>query len=191
MKSSLSGVGKISARAVLVATLLAGVGAAFAQEQGDVELRFRQRAQLSAEQQLAEADRIVATGRQSQRVVMRLLDEARRERDVIKITCLNDKLTQINVNLRTAEDRQDALRQAAQSGDTEARNHQFTILDVLKQKLDTLLLEARQCTGAEIDVFTAGELKVDVDPTIPDEDPSEFQDTPFLTDRPVNASGYY
>jgi hypothetical protein len=171
--------------------VVAGVGVAFAQEQGDVELRFRQRAQLSAEQQLAEAERIVAQGRSAQRVVMRLLDDARRERDVIKITCLNDKLTQLNVNLRTAEDRQDALRQAAQSGDTEARNHQFTILDVLKEKMDTLLLEARQCTGAELDVFTAGELKVDVDPEIPEEDPSQFQDTPFLTDRPVNASGYY
>ncbi len=169
----------------------AGVGAAFAQEQGDVELRFQQRAQLSGEQQLAEADRIVATGRQGQRVVMRLLDEARRERDVIKITCLNDKLTQINVNLRTAEDRQEALRQAVQTGDSEARNHQFTILDVLKQKLDTLLLEARQCTGAELDVFTEGELQVDVDPEIPQEDPSDFQDVPFLTDRPVNASGYF
>lgn len=190
MKSLLA-VRGISARGVLVAGLVAGMGVAFAQEQGDVELRFRQQAQLSAEQQLAEAERIVSTGRQGQRVVMRLLDEARRERDVIKITCLNDKLTQINVNLRTAEDRQDALRQAIQSGDTEARNHQFTILDVLKQKLDTLLLEARQCTGAELDVFTAGELKVDVDPAIPEEDPSEFQDTPFLTDRPVNASGYY
>ncbi|HBQ11146.1 MAG TPA: hypothetical protein DEF51_08195, partial [Myxococcales bacterium] len=90
--------------ALLVGALLGatGFGIAIAQdaenevEEGDVdgdvegELPVRRRAQLSPQEQLAEAERLEERGTQISRRVLAMLDEARRERDIIRVTCLND-----------------------------------------------------------------------------------------------------
>ncbi|MCP4677049.1 MAG: hypothetical protein GY854_16350, partial [Deltaproteobacteria bacterium] len=60
--------------------------------------------------------------------VQNMLDQARKEKDTLKITCLNDKLTQIRVNLKGVEERTQALQIAVQSQDTSTANQQFSIL---------------------------------------------------------------
>ena len=50
--------------------------------------------------------------RGTRKYVQGLLDQARKDKDIIKVTCLNDKLTQINVAVRTFEDRMVSLRTA-------------------------------------------------------------------------------
>jgi hypothetical protein len=84
-----------------------------------------------------------------------MLEEARREADIIRVTCLNDKLTQVNANMRTAQTRMTAFETAA---DPETRNHEATVLGVLGQKFTILDQEANRCVGQ--DIYDTGSTKV-------------------------------
>ena len=112
-------------------------------------------AQLSHSDQLSSADTIVNRGNTLSQRVAQMLDDARREADVIRVTCLNDKLTQINANLRTAQSRYSTLQRTI---DTDQRNHELTVLTVLGQKLQVLDQESNQCIGQ--DLYETGPTKI-------------------------------
>jgi hypothetical protein len=109
----------------------------------------------SPAEQTAAADAIVSRGTGLSQRVTQMLDDARRDADVIRVTCLNDKLTQINANLRTAQSRYTSL---ARTVDGEQRKHELTVLTVLGQKLQTLDQESNQCVGQ--DLYETGPTKI-------------------------------
>ena len=104
---------------------------------------------------VAQGAAIVRRGLSSARQVQRLIDEARKQSDIIRVTCLDDKLAQINANLRTAEGRLKALRSAVDPG---RRQHEHTVLTVVGQKLQVLQREAQQCVGQQM--YETGSTKV-------------------------------
>jgi hypothetical protein len=106
-------------------------------------------------EQLSTADAIVTRGTNLSQRVTQMLDDARREADVIRVTCLNDKLTQINANLRTAQSRYASLQRTV---DTDQRKHELTVLAVLGQKLQVLDQESNQCIGQ--DLYETGPTKI-------------------------------
>jgi hypothetical protein len=112
-------------------------------------------APLSAAEQQTTAEAIVQRAALLTQRLTQLLDEARREADIIRVTCLNDKLTQANANLRTAQSRLGSLQKAT---DQELRNHEFTVLSVLGQKFQVLEQQANQCVGQ--DMYETGPTKV-------------------------------
>jgi len=110
------------------------------------------------EQQVASAEALVNRGTVLSQHVSQMLDEARREADVMRVTCLNDKLTQINANLRTAQGRLASLQRTT---DADQRTHEMTVLTVLGQKLQVLDQEANQCVGQ--DLYETGPTRVETD----------------------------
>jgi hypothetical protein len=112
-----------------------------------------------------------------------MLDEARQERDIIRVTCINDKLTQVNANLRTVELRVTNLQDAIAAQDASRRNHEFTVIAVLGQKFVVLDREAAQCIGQ--DIFETGSTRVitEIDPNNPDDDPTVLP-TPVVPEIP-------
>jgi len=109
----------------------------------------------SPAEQMTAADSIVTRGTGLSHRVTQMLDDARRDADVIRVTCLNDKLTQINANLRTAQSRYASLQRTV---DAEQRKHELTVLSVLGQKLQVLDQEANQCVGQ--DLYETGPTKI-------------------------------
>jgi hypothetical protein len=109
----------------------------------------------SPAEQMTAADGIVTRGGVLSQRVTQMLDDARRDADVIRVTCLNDKLTQINANLRTAQSRYGSLQRTV---DAEQRKHELTVLSVLGQKLQVLDQEANQCVGQ--DLYETGPTKI-------------------------------
>jgi hypothetical protein len=156
------------------------------------ELAVRRRAQLTPAEQVAEGGQIEERGTQLSRRLLSMLDEARRERDIIRVTCLNDKLTQVNAHLRTVQSRRESLQEAVDTGDESRRNHEFTVLTVLGQHFRTLEGEANSCIGQ--DIFETGSTRIDVeiDPSTPEEDLAVQQpappEIPFI---PPPASGVF
>lgn len=148
------------------------------------EVSARRRAQLTPAQQQAEAATIEERGTQISRRILSMLDEARRERDIIRVTCLNDKLTQCNAHLRTLRTRISNLADAATTGDSQRRNHEFTVITILGQHFRTLEGEANACIGQ--DIFETGTTRVvtDIDPSTPEEDliitPTDPPSVPFI-----------
>jgi hypothetical protein len=119
--------------------------------------------------------------------VRRQLAAAREARDVVKVLCLNDKLTQINLAVRTARDRLANLRAAVAQDDQERASHEFTVLQVLRDRVRTLVTEANQCIGEELGFVGDSAVTMEVDPTIPD-DPADFRPPDIISQPPLVAS---
>ncbi|MEM9861394.1 MAG: hypothetical protein AAF938_07250 [Myxococcota bacterium] len=174
---------------ILVAGLaLVGTGFGFAGAQAeetadedgsaDSEAGVRRLANLNPAEQLAEGRRIQEGGDQLSRRVTAMLDEARQDRDIIRVTCLNDKLTQINANLRTLTTRLDNLEAAVQSQDSDRGGHEFTVITVLDQKLGLLEREAGQCIGEDIFETGATTVTTEIEDGAPTIDPAVLPDVP-------------
>lgn len=128
-------------------------------------------ADLTPEQMMSEANGYFPQMDQGASSVRRQLSTAREQRDVVKVLCLNDKLTQINVAVRSAQDRGTSLRAAVSRGDKERSRHEFTVLKVLKDRVRTLVSESNQCIGEEVGFVGESNVTANIDPNIPDIDP--------------------
>jgi hypothetical protein len=153
----------------------------------EAQVGLQREVHLSAQEELKQADafvgRIAVTGSS----VRRMLEQARAQRDVVKTLCLNDKLNQIDVAQRSAEDRRTALGQAAQRNDPDLANHEFTILTVLKQRVEQLGAESNQCVGEELTLIGESKVTTVIDPNLPD-DSTVYPPYPVISVPPVCAS---
>lgn len=170
--------------AAVVAT--GGVGYALAQESGDSTVDVvrvepvgepQEQAMSPAEQAKAAEAAVEAAssncGAQSQ-----ALQSAKRDKDIIRATCLDDKLSQCNANLQNMKRRQGALNEAIADGDTGRANHESTVIGVLSQKFKMLAQAANQCVGQ--DLFDTGDTQTrsEVDLFAPDENPAVINPLP-------------
>lgn len=140
-----------------------------------------------AEQSAAANSYIVKMENASKRV-RHLLDEARRNKDVVKVTCLSDKLNQITVAVKSANERSAALKAAIARGDTDVRNHEFQVLVVLKTRADQVDAEANQCIGEELGFPGETKTTYSIDPNIAPEDPGTGDTTTVTLVPPLPAS---
>jgi hypothetical protein len=177
------------------AIVLGASGSAVAQSGGagptaGPQVGFERRPQLSPQDELNQADIILTRMNQAAATVRRQLDTARQTRDVVKSLCLSDKLSQIDVAARSARDRQTALQAAAQRGDAELSNHEFTMMTVLRQRGEQLTAEANQCIGE--DLAFVGQTEVTANsPDLPAENNTTDYpsiDPPFVFVPPVSVS---
>lgn len=121
--------------------------------------------------------------------VRRELEESRQARDVVKTICLDDKLNQLDVALRSANERYDALKSAARRGDKDLASHEFVILTVLKERSDQLGAEAKQCVGKEVGIIGESSVKVEVD-TAPFQEPEEIIESFPVDEQKLEALRY-
>lgn len=167
------------------ATAQQGGSGAAASGTADAQVNFQRAPKLSPQEQLAQADQILTRMDQAAGVVRRQLEKARAARDVVKVLCLNDKLSQIDVAIRSARDRKAALQAAAGRNDAELSNHEFTIMTVLRQRSEQLNAEANQCIGEELSFVGKTEVTTQVDPTLPGTDETQYPPTdPTLVSAP-------
>lgn len=150
---------------------------------------FERKTQLTGQEQLVEATKHMGRMEQAAGGVRKMLEEARKQRDVVKTLCLNDKLSQIDVAIRSGRDRRTQLQQAVARNDSELSNHEFTILTVLRQRVEQLVAEANQCIGEEAAFVGDTRVKTTIDPTIPpDETPYPSNDPSLVIGPPPCTS---
>ena len=121
--------------------------------------------------QSAAAEQYIVKMQVSSTRVRHLLDDARRAKDVVKTTCLSDKLAQIEVALKSARERALSLKAAIARGDTDVRNHEFSVMNVLRQRSEQLDAEANQCIGEELGFPGQTKTTYTIDPNIAPVDP--------------------
>ncbi|MES1176768.1 MAG: hypothetical protein ABUL62_20765 [Myxococcales bacterium] len=120
--------------------------------------------------------------------VQRQASDAKQKHDVVKSLCLSDKLSQIHVAVSTAAGRIETLEAAVAHNDTDSAKHEFTIVQVLKDRSAALVAEANQCIGEETGFIGESTVTVSIDPTIPDTDTTTFPNDPFVAQPPVLSS---
>jgi hypothetical protein len=177
--------------------LLIGHGIAAAQAQGpaapapDATAGLTRQVTLTPAEELAQSEGIAARMDSARTSVRRQLETARAQRDVVKTLCLNDKLNQLDVAVRSARERREALQAAVHRADAELANHEFTILSVLRQRADQLTAEAQQCIGQEAGFAGENAVQVTVDPGIPPDpwplDPPGFGEVVNQAPIPLSA----
>ncbi len=86
----------------------------------------------------------------------RLLQRAREVRDVVQALCLNDKLSQMDVAIKAAQDRVGNLSAAVQRGDKEQAAHEYRLIFVLAGRVRESGDEANRCIGQDSAVTESG-----------------------------------
>lgn len=143
---------------------------------------------ISPQEQLMESEQYLGRMETARTTIRRMLETARAQRDVVKTLCLNDKLNQMDVALRSARERRQALELAVSRNDADLANHEFTILNVLRQRTDQLTAEANLCIGKEAEYIGDSAVSGSIDPGLPEEDPSEYPNEPVIVEPPVCSS---
>jgi len=168
-----------------------GIAAAQAQQEGarpappDATAGRTVQVNLSPAEEVAQSEAFLSRMDASRGVVRRQLETARAQRDVVKTLCLNDKLNQLDVAIRSARERKEALQSAAQRSDADLANHEFTILTVLRQRADQLTAEANQCIGQEAGFVGDSAVNATIDPGIAPDPGALLPPSPVVEDPPV------
>lgn len=153
------------------------------------QVGFQRRTALTPQEQLTESQSHLMRMESASTGVRKMLAEARRQRDVVKTLCLNDKLSQVDVAIRSGRDRRTQLQSAVSRNDAEQANHEFTILTVLRQRVEQLVAESNQCIGEEAAFVGDTRVTTTVDPSIPpDEAPYPVTDPVVIQTPPQCVS---
>lgn len=144
---------------------------------------------LSPEERLRRGKAFVDNINRASDSLARQLQIAKDDRDVVRVLCLNDKLNQVNVAQRSAQDRLGVLQTAAQRADADRTRHEYTVLEVLADRVRVLLNESSQCVGEETGFIGEAEVTVSIDPSLPDADTSFGADPFAVPPSPSISSG--
>lgn len=151
----------------------------------DASVGMQRQVVLSPREELTQADAFLARMNVAGNNIGRQLEQARSQRDVVKSLCLNDKLNQVDVAIRSARERRGSLNQAVNRGDADLASHEFTILTVLRQRVEQLGAEANQCIGEEASFMGGTQVSTTVDPNLPQSDEiANFPTTPIVSTVP-------
>ena len=121
--------------------------------------------------------------------VLQKLEEARNTKDVVKLNCVNEKLTQIKGLLRISEQSDVQLQEAVARKETATAEHEFTKVTIARSKVEQLRAEAEQCIG-QLAFRTDENLSVEVEVPdyLPPGDPTQMPPPTLIDSRPPPAS---
>lgn len=121
--------------------------------------------------------------------VLGKLEEARNTKDVVKLNCVNEKLTQIKGLLRISEQSDVGLQEAVAKKESSAAEHEYTKVMIARQKVDQLRAEAEECIG-QLAFRTDENMTVEVEEpeNLPGGDPTSPPPPADVISRPPPAS---
>ena len=182
---------RLGSSAVFVAVL--GATAAFAASNDDPNIGsidFRKSATLTPQETLSQSRDYYQRMQDVQKRILSLQAKAKKDKDVVKLNCVNDKLTQVKGHMVVTDQSMSSLAADTAKGDDAARQHQFTRLTILYQKVVTLGTEAEQCIGEDVSYVGATRVDVEIDPSIPPGDPTQPELPVPGVQRPPEASPF-
>ena len=119
------------------------------------------RAKISVEDMRGQVTILSAQAADDAQHVEQLRLTARKQKDVIKLNCINDKYLQIKSLLNISDEAASRLDVAILGKDEEGRYHEFTKFTISVEKVKALAGEADACVGEELTYL--GDTIVDVD----------------------------
>ena len=144
------------------ASAVAYAPAAFAQQprKSDVQLSFEKASGLTGPEQVAKAETLVQKMKDHLRKGFQLLEQARNEKDIVKLNAINEKLSSMKGLLKISEAAFVALQEAVARRDKETADHEYTKIAIAAQKVETLALEAEGAVGDSL--HYTGDTRVEV-----------------------------
>jgi hypothetical protein len=154
-----------------------------------VDVPIRRRAATTPAEMVAEARRYRDQMESVSAQVKLMVDQARGQKDVIRLNCILDRSAQVQANLTIADSALRSLGEAAARNDDGASAHEFSRISIVNQKIQVLAGEVQACAGEDLSYVGTTRVDVDVSGVPPDNftDPSA---SPPAVDRPPTASPY-
>ena len=144
----------------------------------DIELKFEKATDLSDQEKVEKAREHIDRMRSVLSEVLKKLEEARDSKDVIKLNCVNEKLTQVKGLLKISENADIALEEAVAKRESDTAEHEYTKIVIARQKVDQLRTEAEECIGEVV-------IGLDDDTIVEVEEPEGLPETDPTTDPPL------
>jgi len=94
--------------------------------------------------------------------------QAKGDKDVIRLNCLLDKLTQVKVNGNMMDQALQTLQECVSRRDEGAGLHEYTRITIINQKVQVLRTEADACVGAETNYVGPTKVVVETPPGMTD-----------------------
>lgn len=117
--------------------------------------------------------------------------QARNERDIVKLNCVNEKLAQVRGLVRVSEGAAGELRDAAARRDDDDAQHALTKSTIAASKVSQLRQEAEQCIG-QLAYFNDEKTVVEMEtpPGLTETDPTLVPVPPGVINRAPPGSGF-
>ncbi len=117
-----------------------------------------------------------------------MVEQSRKQKDVIRLNCVMDKLAQVKVSMNIADEAIEKLQEGVSRNDEGASFHEYTRITIVNQKVQVLQNDGQTCVGAELNYIGATRVEVEA-PELPAgvTDPSL---DPAPLERPPVASPY-
>jgi ribosomal protein S25 len=157
---------------------------------GQVDISVKQSPSLTPQEMQDQGKEYFRNMNESLQHIQTLQETARRQKDIIKLNCVTDKLVQAKVNINIAEQAMTSLQENTARNDEGGRTHEFTRLTIVNQKVLVLGAEAENCIGEDLSFIGATRVDVEVDPNIPQNDPTAPTGPTIDIVRPQPASNF-
>jgi hypothetical protein len=155
---------------------------------GAADVSVKQRPMLTPEEMVNQSKEYAKNMNDVLKRIQVLQDQAKREKDIIRLNCVTDKVVQVRVNISIAEQSMASLQEAVTRADEGERTHEFTRLTIVNQKVLVLGAEAENCIGEDLSFVGATRVDVEIDPNIPQYDPTQPPAPGIDIERPGEAS---
>lgn len=157
---------------------------------GEVDISVGQKPTLTVDEMINQSREYQRGMGQVVTRIQALQETARKQKDIIKLNCVADKLVQAKVNVSIADQAMTSLQENVARSDEGGRTHEFTRLTIINQKVMVLGAEAENCIGEDLSFVGATRIDVDIDPNIPKDDPTQIPVPTSSIERPPAASIY-
>jgi hypothetical protein len=182
---------------ILTTALLAGAlathGGAGAAPAGpgapdQADIGVKQRSNLTPQEMIKAGQDYFKNMNETVKRVTDLQNQAKRQKDIIRLNCVTDKLVQAKVNITIGEQAMAALQESISRADEGGRTHEFTRLTIVNQKVQVLGAEAENCIGEDLSFVGATRVDVEIDPNLPTVDVTQPAAPQIDNPRPPEAS---
>jgi hypothetical protein len=178
--------------ALLASAVAGGAGAApsatGAPNQGDIAVK--QRSNLTPQEMVKQGNEYFKSMNDTVKRITDLQAQSKRQKDIIRLNCVTDKLVQSKVNITIGEQAMAALQESISRADEGGRTHEFTRLTIVNQKVQVLGAEAENCIGEDLSFVGATRVDVEIDPNLPTVDVTAPPNPQIDSPRPPEASQY-
>jgi hypothetical protein len=120
------------------------------------------------------------------------VEAAKQDKDIIRMNCLLDKLTQLGAREKIMEQSLMTLQEAVLRQDASTELHEYTRITIVHQKIQELRTEADACVGAETNYVGPTKVVVETPPGLEEgvDQPQPAAPPYPVVDRPIPASPY-
>ncbi|MBI5498279.1 MAG: FecR domain-containing protein [Deltaproteobacteria bacterium] len=136
---------------------------------------------LTPQEMGRKAEAALTEMRNSLRTAVELVGQARKQKDIVRLNCLNERVTQMKGVLKVAEDANVALQEASGGGDLDSVRSQYTKIAKAQERVGQLRVQAQNCVGVESYYGGDTEVVTEINPEIAGGD-TFFGDSPVGSD---------